>query len=274
MYSAPQATWTVVRLIRMQVALAVAILLELVLWQRHTLRDTFALNWHAFFHRGYFWQLVTASLVHISPLELLFNLLTLWMFGSELEQRWGRRTFLRYYLFCAVFSAAMFLLLAAFFPAMRHENFFSSAGANLGLLFAYAVYWPERQAWFFFLFPVRMKFVVLITGLLVLAYAVLSAPFVLSAAGHLGGLVGGGLLLLFTGGEPARAGQIFSGWAETLRQRWGKRKNPLASMSPRELEARVDAILDKISRGGMKSLSAEEKKFLRQASEHFNKTKN
>jgi uncharacterized protein (DUF779 family) len=38
-------------------------------------------------------------------------------------------------------------------------------------------------------------------------------------------------------------------------------------------EAKIDEILDKISRGGMKSLSASEKKFLRDASERMNRTK-
>jgi membrane associated rhomboid family serine protease len=274
MYSPPQATWTVKRLIAMQIALGIAILIEAAAMQRSALRQAFELSWASAVGQGYLWQLVTASLVHTHPLQLLFNLLTLWMFGSELEQRWGRQVFLRYYVFCAVSSSLIFLLLGSFLPAMRMDVFSSSTGANLGLLIAYAIYWPERQVWFFFLFPVRMKFVALITGLIALSYAVSAAPFVLSAAGHLGGLIAAGLLLLLTGGEPQRVGRVLSSVGSFLTSRLRRPDSDLGTeFEPGEMEARIDQILDKISREGMKSLTVAEKKFLRAASERMNRRK-
>jgi membrane associated rhomboid family serine protease len=259
------------RLIWMQIALGVAIIIETAAMQSSALRQMFELSWTTAIGQGYLWQLVTASLVHTNPFQLLFNLLTLWMFGSELEQRWGRQVFLRYYVFCAVSSALAFLLLVALLPGMRNDVFSSATGANLGLLIAYAIYWPERQVWFFFLFPVRMKFVALLTGLIALSYAVSAAPFVLSAAGHLGGLIGAGLLLLLTGGEPQRLGRIAASLGSFFTS-WFRRQAPAdIQFQPGDWEARVDAILDKISREGMKSLTAAEKKFLRDASERMNR---
>ena len=147
------------------------------------------------------------------------------------------------------------------------------------LLIAYAIYWPDRQVWFFFFFPLRMKFVAMITGLIAIFYAVSSAPFALAAAGHLGGLITGGLILLMSGGEPARLDRPFQRLTEALRSLGRRPKSSSQSAGASvasgvaNLEVKIDAILDKISRDGMKSLTAEEKKFLRDASDRMNKTK-
>lgn len=280
MYSPPRATWTVMRLIWMQIALCTAIILEAAIMNKRSLARLFELTYNNIFQRAEIWQLLTSTLVHANPFQLLFNALTLWMFGSELEQRWGRSVFLRFYVYCSLGASFAFLALAAVFPLMQNDIFTTSTGVNLGLLIAYAIYWPDRQVWFFFLFPLRMKFVAMITGLIAVFYAVSAAPFVLAAAGHLGGLITGGLILLFSGGEPARLDRPFLRLTETLRN-LGRRDKKTASQpagsSPSaavvNLEIKIDAILDKISRDGMKSLTADEKKFLRDASDRMNKTK-
>ena len=90
MYSPPRATWTVMRLIWMQIALCTAIILEAAIMNKRSLARVFELTYNNIFQRGEVWQLLTSTLVHANPFQLLFNALTLWMFGSELEQRWGR----------------------------------------------------------------------------------------------------------------------------------------------------------------------------------------
>ena len=47
--------------------------------------------------RGYLWQIVTYMFLHGSFLHILFNMLFLWMMGSEIERYWGSREFLKYY---------------------------------------------------------------------------------------------------------------------------------------------------------------------------------
>lgn len=275
MYATPRATWTVMRIIWMQIALCTAIILEAAIFGKHSLARVFELTYDNIFQRGEVWQLFTTTLVHTNPFQLLFNSLTLWMFGSELEQRWGRSVFFRFYLTCALGSCFAFLALSAAFPLMRGDVFTTSTGVNLGLLIAYAIYWPDRQIWFFFLFPLRMKFVALITGVIAIMYAISSAPFALAAAGHVGGLVAAGLVLLLSGGEPARLEAPFRQLAEKFRRvqiKPGKAPDTTPG-NTENLEVKIDAILDKISRGGMKSLTNEEKKFLRDASDRMNKTK-
>lgn len=265
------------RLIWMQIALCTAIILEIAILNKRSLARVFELTFNNIFQRGEVWQLFTSSLVHTNPFQLLFNALTLWMFGSELEQRWGRSVFLRFYLLCVLGASLAFLALSAAFPLMRNDVFSTATGVNLGLLIAYAIYWPDRQVWFFFLFPLRMKFVALITGLIAIMYAVSSAPFALAAAGHLGGLVAAGIILLSSGGEPARLERPFKRLADSIRNLVRRKKaNSSTGPSPAvsaDLEAKIDTILDKISRDGMKSLTNEEKKFLRDASDRMNKTK-
>lgn len=263
----------VMRLIWMQIALCVAILLEAAIFNRRTLGRLFELTYNNIFVRAEFWQIITTTLVHTNPFQLLFNALTLWMFGSELEQRWGKSIFLRFYILAAIGSCVAFLGFSAGFPLMRDDVFITSTGANLGLLIAYAIYWPERQVWFFFLFPVRMKFVAMITGFIALMYAVSYAPFALAAAGHLGGLVTAGIILLATGGEPSRLSRPLDKIRSLFVRKPGISAAAQQTGSSQDHEARIDAILDKISRGGMKSLSAGEKKFLRDASERMNKSK-
>src|SRR5262245_5611088 len=48
-------------------------------------------------HRLWIWQLGTYMFLHGGLLHLLFNMLALWMFGTELERMWGTRYFLKFY---------------------------------------------------------------------------------------------------------------------------------------------------------------------------------
>jgi len=269
MFRAPRATWAVMRLIWMQLLLSLAIILEQGIFHTNGLAEYFALTYNGVFEANRFWQIFSATLIDVDPLSLLFNLLALWTFGSELEQRWNRKAFLQYAAACALGSAAVFLALAHYFPAIRILPYVNATGFLLGLFLAYAVYWPDRQVWFMFLFPIRIKYLLLIVGGLEIVYALRHplAPFIVAA--HIGGLVAAGLVLWLTGGEVANLGEGLGRFWTRLKP---KPKTPQDQNIP-DQAARIDEILDKISRGGMKSLSAAEKKFLRDASDRMNKTK-
>ena len=84
--------------------------------------------------------------LHAGVFHILFNMLALWMFGVELERRWGSRFFLKYYLMTGV-GAAVTTLALAFVPgqvgvAMRDTVTVGASGAIYGLLLAYALYLP------------------------------------------------------------------------------------------------------------------------------------
>ena len=50
----------------------------------------------------YLWQLFTYQFLHGGLFHLLFNMLAVWMFGCDLERRWGSNFFLRYYFVTAI----------------------------------------------------------------------------------------------------------------------------------------------------------------------------
>src|SRR5258708_9683922 len=54
---------------------------------------------------GYVWQVVTYSFLHSGLFHVLFNMLSLWMFGSLLESHWGTRQFLEFYFLCVLGAA-------------------------------------------------------------------------------------------------------------------------------------------------------------------------
>jgi membrane associated rhomboid family serine protease len=68
-------------------------------------------------------------------------MLMLWMFGSELEQRWGRKFFVRYYLLCAVGGGITY-------AAVRWGTWTPSVGASgaiYGILMAYGLWFPTAS---------------------------------------------------------------------------------------------------------------------------------
>ena len=138
---------------------------------------------------GWVWQVGTYMFLHGSPLHILFNLLGIWMFGSELEYLWKTRFFLRFYAITGV-GAGLTVIAAGLLPFEATASTYTAStigasGALYGLLMAYAMYYPERPILMFLLFPVPAKYFVLIIG----AIAFLSGPGgQVSNVAHLGGL--------------------------------------------------------------------------------------
>jgi membrane associated rhomboid family serine protease len=145
--------------------------------------------------RGWIWQLATYLFLHADALHILFNMLGVWMFGTDLERLWGTRTFAKYYAITGI-GAGVVAVGASFLPVGGLQSTYASAtigasGALYGILLAYAMRWPERPI-LLILIPVPAKYFVMIYG----ALALLSVgnPRV-SAAAHLGGLLVGYLYL-------------------------------------------------------------------------------
>ena len=144
------------------------------------------------------WQPVTYMFLHTGPFHLLFNMLTLWMFGTELERLWGRRYFLKYYFVCGIGAAlltVLFSLLPFTFSRVLYEsNVIGASGAIYGLLLAYGLYFPDRSILMMMLFPIPAKYFVMIIGAIAF-YSSLGATGGVASATHLGGLVVGYLYL-------------------------------------------------------------------------------
>jgi membrane associated rhomboid family serine protease len=138
------------------------------------------------------WQLATYMFMHVGPIHLLFNMLALWMFGTELERIWGTRFFLKFYMVTGVGAGVLTVLFSLLPFSIAQHVFFATvmgaSGAIFGLLLAYAMYFPNRPMYLYFLFPVQTKYAVMIFGALEL-FSALSGVSGVANATHLGGLL-------------------------------------------------------------------------------------
>lgn len=136
-----------------------------------------------------FYQLFTYMFLHGSITHLLFNMLTLWMFGVQLERDWGTRRFLRYYFLCGVGAGLCDVALHAALGDWS-TNTIGASGAIFGLLMAFGVLYPNQTVLMNFLFPIKAKYLVMIYGAieLILAFGVNKG---VSNIAHLGGMAFG-----------------------------------------------------------------------------------
>lgn len=146
------------------------------------------------FERFRIWQPFTYMFIHGGVFHILFNMLALWMFGTELERIWGTRFFLKYYFITGLGAAATMLLLGLFSSAAYHSATIGASGAVYGVLLAYALYFPNRPIFIYFVFPIPAKYFVLILGAISFLSVSDSTSGVAHGA-HLGGLVVGYLYL-------------------------------------------------------------------------------
>jgi membrane associated rhomboid family serine protease len=148
--------------------------------------------------RGRVWQILTYMFLHGSVGHLLFNMLALWMFGTELERIWGTRAFMRYYLIVGAAAAVSTILVSSTLPfAARTFNTttIGASGAIYGLLLAYGLLFPNRSIMLYFVFPIPAKYFVMILGAIALLMSVSDSGGGVAHITHLGGLVAGYLLL-------------------------------------------------------------------------------
>lgn len=223
------------------------------------------------------WTVLTYMFVHGGFFHLLFNMLGLFFFGPVLEERWGSREFIKFYLICGLGGA----LLSVLFP---HQAIVGASAAVYGVMVAFALYWPESPIYIYGIFPVKAKWLV---GFLV----GMSLFFAVSGGGrsgvaHLAHL--GGALAAFTYLKSSFAP---SAWGDTYQSPARKKKRGgffsgrrlfsgrrrLTAAEPEEARPAaapprvrasddVDRILDKISSQGIAALTAEERRQLEEAS--------
>jgi membrane associated rhomboid family serine protease len=166
------------------------------------------------FERWWIWQPVTYMFLHAGLFHLLFNMLALWMFGIDLERRWGTVFFLRFYLVAGL-GAAVTTLLVSLLPFGFAEPIYVSvtvgaSGAIYGLLVAFAMMYPHRPILVFLLFPLPARTAVILFGAIAFFSSISEPRGGVAHATHLGGLVAG---YLYLGG---RGGSLLS----TLRSQW------------------------------------------------------
>lgn len=245
---------------------------------------------YQFMHGGYFPNVVTGHLEFEGYGHIFFNMFALWMFGLELEYIWGSRKFAVYYILAGIGGGLLHLIVSPFFDGYSVPTI-GASGAIMGLLVAFGMTFPDRPLMVFPLFfPIRAKyFVMLYAGLDLVLGFINRAGDETAHFAHLGGALGGFLLLKF--GEPLFRKIEGSQYRDSYRH--GPNvidadfrdvpKTPRYEYQPtpepqRETQGhtptkfvvdgqpisqeQIDQILDKISKGGYHGLSEREKNIL------------
>ena len=155
----------------------------------------FALNPISFLWKP--WQLVTYMFMHGGFGHLFFNMYTLFIFGSVLENVWGTKKFLTFYFVTGI--GAALVNIGVQYLTGSFALTVGASGAIYGILMGYAMLYPDSTLTLLFP-PVSMKakwFVLIFAGIeLLLGISNNPADNVAHFA-HLGGLVFAFLLLMF-----------------------------------------------------------------------------
>ena len=142
-----------------------------------------------------FWQLLTYSFLHGSALHLMFNLLGLYTFGRDVERLFGSAWYLQYYLVSVVVAALTHLVFTAWMGAPPHPTLGASGGVY-GLLLAYGVYFPQRTLILLFPpIPLPARVFVVLFAALELYFGVTGTVSGVAHFAHLGGMLGGWLMI-------------------------------------------------------------------------------
>ena len=182
------------------------------------------------------WQVVTHMFMHGGFIHLLFNMFALWMFGRVLEQVWGPKRFLIYYLVTGL-GAAFFFELVQYIQYIKvmgilspeqlqlvydsgsdalsqGRNFADSqmgrlnsilnvpvvgaSGAVFGVLLAFGMLFPNTQLMLIFPpIPIKAKYVVIGYAAIELYLAITSPGSSIAHTAHLGGMIFGYILIRY-----------------------------------------------------------------------------
>ena len=141
------------------------------------------------------WQLVTYAFLHGNTLHLFFNMFALYMFGGEIERVFGPRRYLQYY-FVAIIVAAITQLVVSGVGSATPYPTVGASGGVFGLLLAFGMLFPRRMIMLIFPpIPMPAWLFVTVYGVLELYFGVTGTSQGVAHFAHLGGMLGGFLML-------------------------------------------------------------------------------
>lgn len=231
------------------------------------------------FENGQVWRTLTYAFLHSrdSLMHLLFNMVGLYFFGREIEQRYGSREFLMFYLCAAVFAAIV--QMAVGFATSSWYSMVGASGSVMGVLAIYAILFPMRKIYIWGIIPVQMRFLV---PVIIISDLVMNQNGGnIAGSAHIGGLLFG-FIYYYQGIRLERilGGGLIGSFKERSKVRKAKRSNlkvyapddrtksnvSSSSASTAALDEQVDHILAKINEHGEASLTDSEREVLNQAS--------
>lgn len=221
------------------------------------------------------WTLFTYMFTQFGFLHLLFNMLWLYWFGSFFLNHFSQKELTGVYLLGGISGALLYILAYNIFPGFDSSNSWAigASASVMAIVFAVCFYLPQHRIYIFLIGPVKLIYLALFTA----AIDILSIPSS-NPGGHIAHLGGALFGYLFVIGvknhfNPAK---VFAGILEKIGKLFTPRKKirvkykkKISDMNDQEYneykktkDARIDKILDKISRSGYESLTREEKEIL------------
>ncbi len=212
------------------------------------------------------WRFITFQFIHANFSHLLFNMISLYMFGTMVEAYFGSKRFLAYYLLSGAAGAVAYLVLwqAGFFGAALDTPLVGASAGIYAVLIAGARIAPHTKVLMMMIFPVTLR--TLAWGLVAFnTFNVLTAGANAGGqAGHLGGVALGFFLLQYphwldfadkigAHGPSGRGSKAKKNTITKIQKEVQKRK---------QQQTKVNEILDKVKARGLHSLTEKEKKIL------------
>ncbi len=146
------------------------------------------------------WQVVTYAFLHGGIGHLFFNMLGLWMFGAELERIWGTKRFINFYAASVLTAAAAQLIITSLTGSIYPTV--GASGGLFGLLLAFGMMFPDRIIMPLFPpIPMKAKYFVALYGALELFLGVTGERSGVAHFAHLGGMLGGYLMIRYWRGQ-------------------------------------------------------------------------
>jgi membrane associated rhomboid family serine protease len=202
------------------------------------------------------WTIVTYMFLHGGLMHILFNMLGLFFFGPQVEDRLGPKRFATLYFLSGVTGAVVSFFLAPASPIIG-----ASAGV-FGVMLAFAYFWPNAPIYIWGVLPIPARVLVIITTIFALISGIQGSRGGVADFAHLGGYAGAYLYLKWLDRRTTRRREQFTTRAAPpppAIKNWQQ----VDMKSIHEVNRdEVNRILDKISASGVDSLTAQEKTFL------------
>ncbi|MDH3592790.1 MAG: rhomboid family intramembrane serine protease [Planctomycetota bacterium] len=226
------------------------------------IREYLYLNPQVALKKLFLWQLVTAGFLHAAGIwHLFWNCLILWWFGKMVEGHLGTKRFVQFFVATIVAGSLAFILEAVVFD--KKTPTLGASGAVNGVIVYAACLYPSREILVFFVLRMQLwvMAVLMVTADLIM---LTQLPGGVAYSAHLGGAAFGFLFYRYG----AKFGRVFDKIDEMAEER--KRKQAAkVHQEEAEMRAELDRILDKVNNEGMTSLSEQERKFLKEASDRL-----
>jgi membrane associated rhomboid family serine protease len=188
---------------RLILACVIAFVIQLIVGR--PIVELFGLTPADVLYSGQIWQLATYIFLHSTGniLHLLFNMLGLWMFGSELELLWGTRKFTKFFFICGIGAGILMVLLFLLSGGDSRVTTIGASGSVYGVLLAFGVLFPDRII-YWIIFPIPAKYFVMIMGGIAFFSSLSASNSGIAHVAHLGGMFCGFLYLKYTGAVRGR----------------------------------------------------------------------